>query len=131
VPNEFLGHGGLATLALRPGEDRASIGVGTALAAGCEPALETKTALNGTPGIRRSGLTVVQLLDATAGRRRSAHLTNGGLIGRRCVAPEGCQTPSSILSIPLRILAQPRDNQEPAAKDEVTHRIDPESNRMF
>jgi hypothetical protein len=45
------------------------------------PALETKTALKGTALIRALFLTVARLLNSTTGRRRSALLTGGGLIG--------------------------------------------------
>ena len=44
-------------------------------------ALETKTALKGTALIRTLFLTVARLLHSTTGRRRSALLTGGGLIG--------------------------------------------------
>jgi len=52
-------------------------------ASGWKPALETKTALKVTALIRRLFLTVARLPDSTTGRRRSALLTRGGLIGVR------------------------------------------------
>src|SRR5207247_9082051 len=52
-------------------------------ASGWKPALETKMALKGTALIRAPLLTVARLRTSTTGRRRSALLTGGGLIGLR------------------------------------------------
>ena len=69
-----------------------SIGVGSPPSSGWKPALETKTALTGDAAIRRLSLTVACLLDSTTGRRRTTHLTGGGLT---CVYPVQDQSAKS------------------------------------
>jgi hypothetical protein len=54
-------------------------------------------ALKGNPWIRRLSLTVARLLDATTGRRRSAHLTRRGLIGvSRPLVAAGREAPRAV-----------------------------------
>ena len=83
APNEFLGRERFTTLALRSAKLEPQSVLGFIPTAGWTPALETKTALKGDAVIRRLFLTVARLRDSTTGRRRSARLTRGGLIGVR------------------------------------------------